>query len=183
MINLNDAGSQRDGSIIPDGTIAPVQLTIRAGGAGQDNWLRRNKNGDKLMLDCEFTVTEGEHAKRKLWTYLTVEGHEQAADISMARLRAMLESARGIDPASDDESARKGRQVSSYGDFDGLRFWIVVGIEKGSNGYPDKNSLKAVVTPDRKEWKKLEQIAGAKSSTPTNTRPAANTSSKPSWAA
>lgn len=66
MLDFNDAGPQRSFDLIPDNTIVTVELTIRPGGAGEGGWLRRSKDGRSEALDCEFTVIEGEYAKRKL---------------------------------------------------------------------------------------------------------------------
>jgi len=198
MYDLNQAEKQTSAdSLIPDGTIVPVHATLRPGGAGEGGWLKRNRDGSCLMMDFEFTVIEGPYARRKFWTLLTVEGEtegqQKAADISRSRLRAMLESARGIDPSDESENAIAGRRVGSLGDFDGLRFWAVVGYEKGKDGYKDKNVLKAVVTPDRKDWTRLDQTArpSGPSSVPATPsgvsgQPAAvktSSAGRPSWAA
>lgn len=187
--DFNEAERQQvPDSLIPHHTVAPVHLTIRPGGAGEGGWLKRNKDGNCLMLDCEFTVVEGQYARRKFWTLLTVEGEtegqQKAADISRSRLRAILESARGIDPADESEQAVSARRVNGFADFDGLRFWAVVGLEKGKDGYKDKNVLSAVVTPDRKGWSKLEQAAQApKAQSPNAAQPAKPATGRPSWAA
>lgn len=183
-IDLNQAGVQRDGDLIPDGTVVPVVATLRPGGAGDGGWMKRSKDGSSQALDFEFTVIEGPYAKRKFWTLFTIEGEtegqQKAGEISAARLRAMLESARGINPVDEDEKAIKARQLSSWQDLDGLRFWAKVGLEKGKDGYKDKNQLKSVVTPDQKDWSKLDQVTTAKAS-PAAAKPASG--SRPSWAA
>ena len=98
--DYNTADGQRDLDVIPNGTIAVLQLNIRPGDAGEDGILRRSRDGGCEMLDCEFVVVEGPHAKRKFFSNMvlsgTTDGHAQAADIARARLRAILESARGI---------------------------------------------------------------------------------------
>jgi hypothetical protein len=42
-----------------------------------------------------------------------------------------------------------------------LRFVAKIGIEKAKegSGFKDKNTLDAAVTPDRKAWVKVEQVA------------------------
>jgi hypothetical protein len=188
MIDLNQAGQQRSADdLIPDGTIVPVVAVLRPGGAGDGNWMKRSKVGDSLALDFEFTVLEGPFAKRKFWSLFTIEGEtdgqKKAGEISVARLRAMLESARGIDPAAEDEKSVNARRLTSWADLDGLRFWAKVAVEKGKDGYKDKNQLKAVVTPDHKEWSKLEQVAPTRAANTTTASKPAATGSRPSWAA
>lgn len=164
-IDFNNAEAQREIGIIPDGTVAVVHLTVRPGNAGEGGWLKRSKNGDSQALDCEFTVVDGQFAKRKFWSLFTLEGategHQKAADISASRLRAILESARGIRPDDESETAKAGRRMASWGDFDGLRFIARIGVEKGKDGFKDKNTLDAAVTPDRKAWVKVEQVKQA----------------------
>lgn len=162
-IDFNTAQEQRTGELIPDGAIVTVHMTVRPGNAGEGGWLKRSKTGDSQALDCEFTVVDGPHAKRKFWSLMTVEGttegHMKASDISASRLRAILESVHGVRPDDESPAAKQKRAVTSWGDFDGLRFVAKVGIEKGKDGYKDKNSLAAVITPDRKDYLKVEQVA------------------------
>ena len=54
--------------LIPADTIASVQLRIRPGGVGEDNLLKRSKDGGCEMLDVEYVVVDGPFAKRKFWT-------------------------------------------------------------------------------------------------------------------
>lgn len=191
------APEQRDGiELIPSGTTATVQLTIRPGNAGEGGLLKRSKDGGCEMLDCEFVVVDGPHAKRKFWENMVIEGttsgHEQAAKISRGKLRAIIESARGIMPNDVSPEARQARTVE-LSDFNGLRFIAKIGVEKGGpkgnsgEHYADKNILAGVITPDKKGWQAVAQaaqptspVAGGASapSTPAPVVPIA----KPSWA-
>lgn len=163
-IDFNNAEAQREGGLIPEGTVAQVHMTVRPGNAGEGGWLKRSKAGDSMALDVEFTVVEGPFARRKFWGLFTLEGttegHQKAADISASRLRGILESARGIRPDDESDTAKAGRRMNSWGDFDGLRFIAKIGIEKAKEGtnFKDKNSLEAAITPDRKAWVKVEQV-------------------------
>lgn len=192
MLDLNTAEiSKPQGQPIPDGTLVPVHMSVRPGGSGPDGWLRRSQAG-ALMLDCEFTVLEGEYAKRKLWQLYILEGetegHAKAATISKSAIRSMVESARGIRPSDDSEAAKAARMLSSFEQLDGLRFWIVVKVES-REGYAPRNVVKYVVTPENSDWRQLEQQAGApKSAGPAPERqvpPSAPSTgaARPSWAA
>jgi len=191
MADFNNAGPQRSQDVIPAGTIATLHLTVRPGNAGEGGWLRRSKDGNSEGLDCEFTVVDGPFAKRKCWTLFTLFGtapnHATAGEISASRLRAILESARGIRPDDNSDAARKARQTASYGDFDGLRFIARIGVEAPQNGYKSKNKLDEVITPERKEWRAIEQVAKDATSAPAQpAQPAiANAPTKierPKWA-
>jgi hypothetical protein len=192
-IDFNNAEAQREGGLIADGTIAPVHLTIRPGNAGEGGWLKRSKDGGSMALDCEFTVVEGPFARRKFWSLFTVEGstegHQKAAEISASRIRAILESAYGVRPDDESDAAKSKRRLNSWGDLNDVRFVAKIGIEKGKDGYKDKNTLDAAVTPDRKAWAKIEQPAkqggfqqigsAAPSIAP---QAAGNGNTKPAWA-
>src|SRR5262249_11468725 len=158
--NFNEADEQTSFDVIPAGTICQLELSIRPCGAGEGGWLKRSKDGLSAMLDCEFTVLEGHYARRKLWSNFTVEGptegHAKAASISNSRLRAILESAHGVKPSDKSEHAAAMRKVTGFDAFHGLRFVAKIGIDPARDGYPARNTILDVVTPDRPQWKKLE---------------------------
>jgi len=180
--DYNQAGEQRSFDNIPDKTIVVVQMNVRPGNAGEGGMLKRSKDGQAEMPDCEFVVVEGPYAKRKFYENMTLsgvtDGHAQAADISQRKLRAILESVRGIKPADVSEAAKKAR-VAELEDFDGTRFLVRVGVEPGKDGYRDKNRIAVVITPDMKEWHAVEQVARAQSEA---AKPAGNAIVKPKWA-
>jgi hypothetical protein len=159
--DFNDADTQRKFDVIPHGTIATVRMTVRPGSAGEGGWLRRSKDGGSEALDCEFVVLDGPFAKRKFWTLFTIAGttpgHGEAANISAGKLRAMLESARGIKPDDTSDAAKQARRIGSYGDLNGLSFIARIGVEPPQNGYKAKNRLDHVVTPDEKAWHPVTQ--------------------------
>ena len=120
MEDFNEAGEQRD--VIPAGTVATVQLTVRPGGVGEGGWLKRAKDGNSEGLDCEFVLLDGQYAKRKFWTLFTLNGttenHAEAGRISRSTIRAMLESAsrdqaqrhqRGGQEGADDREFRRSQ--------------------------------------------------------------------------
>jgi len=188
MTDFNAAGPQRSFEVISDGTVAVVKVIIRPGGAGDGGWLRRSKDGQSEGLDCEFIVTDGEFAKRKFWTLFTLagttDGHGQAAEISATKLRAILESARGIRPDDQSDAAKAARQVASYGDFDGLNFIARIGVEPPRGDYKAKNTLDHVVTPDETGWHQVTQQPKPAATPMPSARPAtvAAKIERPRWA-
>jgi hypothetical protein len=161
-------------------------MTVKPGGAGNDGWLTRAKDGNSEHLACEFIVVDGPHAKRKFWGRYTVIGvkHEQAIDISRKTLKAMLESAAGVRPDDKSDSARKARTPNGYADFDQLRFMVRIGIEPPKNGYKAKNVIDEVITPEKQDWKKPDQIdRTATAAAPAQpAAAAANAIARPQWA-
>jgi hypothetical protein len=193
-LDFNDVGGQRVFDVIPANTICTLQINIRLGGAGDDGWLTRANDGGSEGLDCEFTVVEPtQFVKRKLWQRFTLrgstQGHGEAGEISRTALRAILESARGIKPDDKSEAAQSARRVTSYGDFDGLRFMARVGLRPPKDGYPAKNTILEVLTPDHQAWRKSEQISkppngpapGNTAAPPKPTAPSANAIARPQW--
>jgi hypothetical protein len=180
--DFNTADEQRGFDVIPDKTVAIVQMHVREGNAGEDGLLKRSKSGGAEGLDCEFTVVEGPYTKRKIFGFYvlsgTTDGHAQAADITRSRLRAILESARGIKPTDVSEVAKKAR-IAEYRDFDGIRFMARIGVEPAKGEYRAKNVLATVITPDMKEWHPIEQVEQPlMHALPTE----AKTIVKPAWA-
>jgi hypothetical protein len=149
---------------IPADTVAVIQMNIKSGDAGEGNWLKTSKDGTSRGLDCEFIVVDGEHAKRKFWQRLTLEGendgHKDARDISRRTLRAILESARNIRPDDPSDDAKKAR-MADYADFDGIRFIGRIGVEPAKNGFAAQNKLLEVITPERKGYRLVEQVKRA----------------------
>ena len=73
-LDLNQAGDQRTFDVIPAGTVVSLHLMIKRAGAGEDGWLTTSKGGNSEHLALELTVTEGEYARRKIFTQLTLRG-------------------------------------------------------------------------------------------------------------
>jgi hypothetical protein len=195
-MDFNDANPQRVFDVIPADTVATLHMTVRPGNAGEGGLLRRSKDGNSEALDCEFTVVDGPYAKRKVWGLFTLVGttpnHATAAEISRSRLRAILESARGIRPDDTSAAAKQARQVASYQDFDGLRFVGRIGVEPARDSYPAKNALIEAITPDRRDWHPVEQIVKHDGATatagnttggaPAPAKPEPTKIEKPQWA-
>jgi hypothetical protein len=193
--NFNDAGEQKSFDVIPDNEIVTVRLTVRPGGAGEGGWLRLAKDGNSEMLHCEFTVVDGTYAKRKVFQNYVVRGrepkHAEAAEISRRALCAMLESARGFRPDEKSDAANAARQVQGWQGFDGLCFMARLGVRPPQGGYAAQNTIKEIITPERQDWRKPEQIGGDPASKPATatTAPAqplsaapANAIARPNWA-
>ncbi|MFW5908023.1 MAG: hypothetical protein ACOCR8_00155 [Desulfosalsimonas sp.] len=179
--DFNDAEEQQ-GDILPAKTLAKVVMTIRPGGHGEGGWLKQSDSGFEY-IDAEMTVTSSPHATRKLWQNMGVggptEGHQKAAQITRALLRAILESARGIDPKDESDTARQARQVSGWQDFNEIEFAIEIGIEKDKTGqYPDKNKIQKVITPDHSKYQEVMQ---GKTIVPEGVKQKSAPAQKPAW--
>lgn len=156
--DFSDAPQQSSGELIPKGTLVKVYLMIRPGQFGEDGILTQSKSGFQY-LSMELTVLSEPYARRKIFQNVgvggTTEGHEKAAEISRSLLRGILESARKIRSDDESELARKARRINSFKDLMEMEFAIEVGIEKGKDGYDDRNGIKRVVTPDHAQYSKV----------------------------
>jgi hypothetical protein len=195
--DYTDAPPPRDIELIPAGTIATLRMHIRSGDVGEDGMLKRNKDGTCEMLDVEYLVIDGTHAKRKFWENLVLDGvtdgHKDIASSNRRKLKLVLDSALGLKPNDISPEARAAR-TKSLKELEGMTFIGKIGIEKGKakndgtgENWPDKNILAAVVTPDKRDWHPAEQpppfnggggTGGAVSSAPAPSTPV----TKPNWA-
>ena len=96
-------------------------MIIRPGGIDGESEIDRgllkrsgDPGSDVLMLDCEFTVAEGPHARRKFWQMFTVSGGKLdesgvsiGGKITKSTLRAMIDSALGLDPAGHERGGAR----------------------------------------------------------------------------
>jgi hypothetical protein len=183
--DFNDAGTQRKFDVIPNNTTLPVQFNIKPGGAGADGMLTQANDGKSEHLNICCTVLDGPHRKRKIFTRLTLQGttpgHADAGKFTRDTIRAILESARGVKPKDESDTAKAARQIAGYSDLDGLCCWIRVGVLPPTGNYDAKNTIKEIITPDMKEWSKIEQPTGNGAAAPAAGAPAAAIA-RPSWA-
>ena len=71
-------------------------------------------------------------------------------NIGKARIRAILESAKGIHPNDISETAVAARKIESFSELNNLDVMIKIGIEHDKSGmYQDKNRVVSIVTPDK----------------------------------
>ena len=190
FFDLNTAGEQYD--LIPANTIVTLQMMIIPGNVGPGGWLKRANNGNSEGLDLEFTVVDGKYAKKKVWERWTVEGttsgHADAREFSRNKLQAVVESARGIRPDDKGEAATAGRRLSGgYADLDQIRFVARIGIRPAEGQYRAKNQIDEIITPDRQDWQKPEQVTaktvtGGAATTSAPASPPANAIARPQWA-
>jgi hypothetical protein len=202
MYDFSDVEPQQSSELIPDGTFAKVTMTTRPGGVDGQTEIDRGllkasttPGSDVLSLDCEFTVVEGRHARRKFWHNFTVAGgkvDQKGAsigwNISKRTFRAMIDSALGLDPDDNSEEAKAKRRLHGLADLDGISFAAKIAVEPNNDPrYPDQNKLDRPVLPNEKEWGAVmngEEVAPS----PSRPRSGANAprnapaAAKPAWA-
>jgi hypothetical protein len=160
MMDLNSAEAQTEFGLIPNNTIAKARLTIKPGGNFSDSFLTRSKNNESTFLNCEFTIMEGKYVRRKIFDKIGINGSDQWINMGKSRIRAIIESAKNIDPKDMSEAAIAARKINSFDELDGLEMLIKIGIEHDRSGvYQDKNKVASIITPDNEIYKTYASCA------------------------
>jgi len=191
--DFNSAAEQTSFELIPKGTTLPVRMTVRPGGFDDPSqgwtggYATRNTSTGSVYLNCEFVVTEGPFARRKMWGLIGLHSAKGPEWANMGRtfIKAILNSARAVHPADSSPAAQNARRISGFADLDGIEFLARVDWEKDQNGQ-DKNVVKSAVTPDHKEYAAFKGGVHAPAQShavpaPSAPAPAAPTG-RPSWA-
>ena len=198
--DFNSAEEQQSYDLIPKGTIVPVRMTIKPGGYDEPSmgwtggYAKRNDTTGSIYLDCEFVITAGQYAKRKVWSLIGLHSPKGPEWSNMGRsfVKAILNSARGIDPKDNSPEAQNKRRISGFADLDGIEF--LAKIEVGKDGRDDdKNEIRAAITPDSKDYQGFVAAGGhampqnqnayaPPAQTQQQSAPAPADPNKPSWA-
>lgn len=199
--DFNDADAQQGGfDLIPKGTIVPVRMTIKPGGhddAAQGwtgGYASESFDTGSVYLACEFVVTAGEFAKRKVWSNVGLHSAKGPTWGQMGRsfIRAALNSARNVHPKDASPQAAAARRIQGFHELDGLEFLARIDVERDNKGQ-DRNVIKVAIEPDHPDYARLMGVppktgSGGASGAPAQAapayaapqRPAAG--GKPAWA-
>ncbi len=181
--DYNDADAQSGAfELIPKGTLVPLRMTIKPGGfddptqGWHGGYATQSFETGAVYLACEFVVTGGEFAKRKLWTNIGLYSAKGPMWAQMGRsfIRAALNSARNVPPGDNSPPASTARRIAGFHELDGLEFLARVDIEKDAKGF-DRNVVKLAVEPDQADYARLmgvPQRAPVAPSAPTSRAPA-----------
>lgn len=165
MLNLNnvpDDDNNREFGLIPDGTIARGFVKLSGGELdlpefGVGNFFKSSQSTSAKWLPIEVTIAGGSFDKRKVWQNVFVDGNKLsergmpiAKEIGLRTLKSMIDSAFNLSSKDDTPEAQAARNLNGVGDLNGVSICFVIGVEKGTNGYEDKNKIKAVLTADSK---------------------------------
>lgn len=193
--DFNNASEQTSYDLIPKGTILRVRMTIKPGGYDDpskgwtNGFATRNPSTGSVYLNCEFVVLEGPFARRKMWSLIGLHSPKGPEWAAMGRtfIKAILNSARGINPSDNSPSAQNARRINGFADLEGIEFLAKVDWEKDQNDQ-DKCVIKSAVTPDHKDYATL--MAGVASAPATasavnayaQATGRAPTAGRPTWA-
>ena len=137
--DFNDAEAQQGGfDLIPRGISVPVRMTIKPGGHDDHTqgwtggYATQSFDTGAVYLACEFVVTDGPFAKRKMWSNVGLYSPKGPTWGQMGRsfIRAVLNSARNVQPQDNSPQAAAARRINSFADLDGIEFLARVDVEK-----------------------------------------------------
>jgi len=167
MIDFNDVpndSNQNEFELIPAGTVARVILTMKRGTEVIPDYstqpmFKQGQTGTK-WLECEFTVVGGKYDRRKFWQNIMVDGGKinpesgmpWCKEIGIRTFRDIINSTFGLDPNDTSPEAAMKRKVNDLNVLDGAEFCVKIAVEKGTNGYADKNKMMVALTTNSKEY-------------------------------
>ena len=159
FFDFNSAAEQSSYDLIPKGTVVRVRMTIKPGGYDDPSqgwtggYATRRMTTGSVYLNCEFVVLDGPFARRKMWSLIGLYSAKGAEWTNMGRtfIKAILNSARGINPNDSSPAAQNARRISGFADLEGIEFVGKVDWDKDQNGQ-DKCVIKSAVTPEHKDY-------------------------------
>lgn len=197
--DFNSAEDQMDFDLIPRGTKVKVRMTIKPGGFDDPSqgwtggYATQSTTTSSVYLNCEFVITEGKFAKRKVFSLIGLFSSKGPEWSNMGRtfIKGILNSAKNLHPQDNSPQAQEQRRINGFADLDGIEFAARIDVEKDSDG-ESKNVIKAAITPDNKAYVDVMNAGGMSpqsQGTSANTvvqqqsQPqSAVTETRPSWA-
>jgi len=184
--DFNDAEQQPSFELIPRGTVVRVRMTLKPGGyddpaqGWMDGYATQSRETGSVYLAGEFVVLDGTFAKRKLWSNIGLYSPKGPTWGQMGRsfIRAVLNSAKGIQPQDNSPNAAAARRIAGFHDLDGIEFVVKIDIDKDTQG-EHRNVIRNVIEPDHKEYVRVMNGSPLPSSTVTPLRAASTTSYVP----
>ena len=119
-----DFSNVQETKLIPANTVAKARFTLKPGDSPENPYLKVSRNGG-TYLDGEFTITEGEYVKRKVFHKIGISGNETWVEISQQINKNLLESANGISRFDKSPESDKHRKIESWSELDGLDVILV----------------------------------------------------------
>ena len=173
--NFNDADTQSSYDLIPAKTLAKVRMTLKPGGVDNAHlgwtggYATRNLDTGSAYLSAEFVILDGPFAKRKVWSMIGLHSEKgpEWANMGRAFVRALLNSARGIQPQDQSPQAQQARCIQSFADLDGIEFVARIDIDKGQRGGDERNVIRTAIEPNHKDYAVLMGRVAGRPALPT----------------
>lgn len=135
-------------ALIPQGTLCKAYINVRS--------IKKSKSSGAQYLDVEVTVTDGDYAGRKIFDMIMDPFCPNASDggrkMGLLALTRICESAGIFKPADEASYTRYNHENCTIGDviddIHGATIGVRVKVEKGTDGYADKNKIGEWLTPN-----------------------------------
>lgn len=179
--DFNSAEDQKSFEIIPRGTLAKVRMTIKPGGYDDPNqgwtggYATCSQTTGSVYLYCEFVITEGPYAKRKVWSLIGLSSPKgpEWGDMGRSMIKGILNSANRLMPDDQSPAAQQARRIPGLNALDGIEFIAQISVEKDQYDDP-KNVIKAAITPDHNDYATMingGQVSATQPQSATSTAP------------
>ena len=171
-------------ALVPNGTIAIMQLKIQPGGHDDDTLCLEAGLGTKaksgaIYLKCIATVLSGEHKDKKFTHPIGISSDKSDYWQNKGRelIRDILNSCQGLLSSDNSRRAVFSRILESYSVLNGICFVGVIGLRKNQLG-KDENTISCVLSGDDEEYK---QLILSKAFVPTQKLPTPSEPSSAMW--
>lgn len=162
FLDFQGAEPQQEFDLIPKGTVAKVNMTIKPGGYNdpEQGWTggyaTASSTTDSVYLNCEFVILEGPFAKRKVWSLIGLYSPKGPTWGNSGRsfIRAILNSARGFAEKDNSPQAIAARQIKAIEELNGIEFLAKIAVETNKANGEERNLIKIAVTKDHKDYHK-----------------------------
>ena len=144
-------------------------MKVLPGNTGPDKAFVKSAKGDCVGIKVEYTVIGGDHAGRsfRVWHLVdgTTQGHKEARDYTLAKLRAIVDAVHSLNPRDTSPEVQEIRIANAdLACFNGATFLAELGVEAGGpkprgGSYDDKNTVARVLRLGDDGYSKLEQPA------------------------
>ena len=148
-------------ALIPNGTIAILQLSVRPGGYTDKNLRLEAGLGSKaksgaIYLRSTATVIAGPQKDKKFTVPIGIFSEKSDFWLHKGRelIREILNSSQGLSASDNSRKAVFSRIIDSYSILNGICFVGVVGVRKNQNGR-EENNISRILSGDDEEYKEL----------------------------
>lgn len=158
--DMNTAEEQSDFRMIPGGTKSKMRLTFKVKGDGSnpEDWYEKSDKGAQMM-EAQIELISGQYKGTKFREYCCIggptDGMATGAKITRSKFRAIIESARNINPKDSSPQAEQGRALTGPGDLMGAEFAAEIGFTKPNHKGGVFNEIRKVITPDKEEYEAI----------------------------
>ncbi len=157
QFDFSKAQEQTTFSIIPEGTLAKIRMTIIPGYHNDDSkgwtdgFVTLGTTG-AAYLKAKFEILDGEFKGRFVSSLIGMHSPKGPIYEAMGQtfIRSALESAKDIHPKDTSSNAVEAKKANLK-DLDGLVFAVKISVAKDLKGN-DRNEVKTVITPSHPRY-------------------------------